>query len=382
MENFELYKNAATAVKTHLKHTWEYLEQQVEYVNFLLLRGEVQNYDPEDKEGSALQKSVLNKVKRLISKDAAFEEREIFVDNTFADLFEEYFAVISALQKIKTDDASSHSAKLEEMYTQIAAVRTLIKKTDAFITLLDEPIALPDGERIKDDRIELTLHSLQQLTGTQTEEKSRDYKKLLFLRVFGRPCFFLAVISLIIFIALVTAETVIMGIKAKDLEYLKQESIEAYNAAVNALGGTVLVHPVGKFLFVVTQECIWIGLLSALLYLIIGRIVLKKLKQVQDPSPALKYLLAWAYIDMGISPFIVNMEEHRLLMLEAAEDGYVDAYVRLGVLYEKGHFSTKKEKMSEKDRLENAMRCYKHAFPNKKAIEKFNKAKAKLENVQ
>ena len=377
---YETYALAATSLQNHLKHLWERAESRVEYLNFLLLRNGISTYSETDKVGDSLQKELINRTKQLLTGERALDDEAIFVDNYFADLLEEYFSLLRTANE-QNDDRIPPSEALEGMYVFIANLRALLKKVRAFSAMLEAPIQLPTGTRIKDDRIELTLHSIQELTGATAKDRRHGIKKLRLLRFLGRPCYYAGVISLVILIGLVIAEVVGRFIQTQDLQYLRQESAEAYNEALKALPSPALGTPLGMILYTVTIQTTWIFFLCAFLYMIVGKRVFKALLERPDKSPDLKYLLAWGYIDAGIFPFNPSLEHHKLMMLEAADEGCDDAYIRLGVMYEKGLFGSKKEPMSEADKLDNALRCYKNAFPNANAIKKYNAAKAKRENV-
>lgn len=379
---YEPYALAATSLQNHLKHLWERLENKVEYLNFLLLRGDIKTYDETDKTGDSLIKNLVSKVQRLLPSGRVFDEETVFVDNSFADLFEEYFSLLKAWKTESEDTTSTPAAALERLYVLIANARALIKKTKAFLETLEQPIVLNESSRIQDDRIELTLHSVQELLGTSVAPERRSLKKWLFLRFFGRPCFYLGVFFLVLLIGLIVAEAFGRAMQAQDLQYLKQESAEAFNEALKNMPSPVLGTTLGAVLYVLSSQATWICLLCSFLYWMIGKKVFRALLKRQNKSADLKFLLAWGYIDYGLFPFAPSMEQHKILMLEAAEEGCDEAYLRLGVMYEKGLFDSKKEPMSEADRLDNALRCYKNAFPNAAAIEKYNLAKEKRENLQ
>jgi TPR repeat protein len=122
---------------------------------------------------------------------------------------------------------------------------------------------------------------------------------------------------------------------------------------------------------------------ASLIYLIVGNVIFKGLKNKSDLSPDEKFLLAWMYYDKGLGSIRANLEKFKLLLLEASEEGSSEAYVSLGNLYENSKFGGKgKKAMPKAECLENAMRCYKNAFPMQEAIKKYNKAKARLEKLK
>ena len=381
-ERYALYKNATIAIKNHVKQIWDNLENKVEYVNFILLRGQLKSYDNGAKQNSTLQKSVYKKVQLLLKQETYLNKEALFVKNQFGTIFENYLSLVIFVNQLNEESDSNYNKILDQAYTLIATARGLIKQADAFIELIAESvIPLPEGDFIDDDKILITFESFKKTMQIESDDGNDSHNRLLFLRIFGWPTFLLAGLSIIGII--IFAINLAIKVKAQmvDIEYLKQISLEQYNQALKELISNISNNPINVFFFTLFTNLIWIGYLISFLYLIIGKTVVKKLIAKQDKSEKEKYLLAWAYIDMGIFPFSVSMEKHLLLTIELAEDGFIPALIRLGRLYETSNYLSKKQGLTQEQKLQRAMENYKRAFPNKRALKYYDHAKTKLENL-
>ena len=381
-ERYDLYKNATIAIKNHVKQIWDNLENKVEYVNFILLRGQLKSYDNGAKQNSTLQKSVYKKVQLLLKQETYLNKEALFVKNQFGTIFENYLSLVIFVNQLNEESDSNYNKILDQAYTLIATARGLIKQADAFIELIVESvIPLPEGDFIDDDKILITFESFKKTMQIESDDGNDSHNRLLFLRIFGWPTFLLAGLSIIGII--IFAINLAIKVKAQmvDIEYLKQISLEQYNQALKELISNISNKPINVFFFTLFTNLIWIGYLISFLYLIIGKTVVKKLIAKQDKSEKEKYLLAWAYIDMGIFPFSVSMEKHLLLTIELAEDGFIPALIRLGRLYETSNYLSKKQGLTQEQKLQRAMENYKRAFPNKRALKYYDHAKTKLENL-
>lgn len=373
MEKYINYIESANRIKIHLKQEWEDLEVRLDY-----LKGEIQTYDSNARISKQNFNAVTKNVLKIVNQQMIEDVESIYVDNYFADLFENYFTILSKLKEIKYINTLDYNYVFDLSYTTIANIRNLIKKLDEFTNILFNPITCPNKIQIKDDRIEITLTSIKNLYGEVTPISNKSYKNLLWLRVFGYPMFATTIISLI---AIITAVIVIFAkfyAESRQIVYLQQESMEAYNVALKQLTTNFITTVTTNFVVVIASKLVAICPFLALIYFIVGKTLFKKLIQKDDITIEEKYILAFMHVDKGINLFKHSIENHKILIIECAEAGNVDANIRLGELYEKGLFEDKKVKKPSKQSLEEALRCYKRAFPNKIAVAKYNKLENKL----
>ena len=373
MENYQNYIECANNIKQHLKHEWQYLEEKLDY-----LKGESKTYDTLNK-GRKTHLSAVYKSAYNVVKSGAIENTEsIYVDNLFADLFENYFGILKKLDELEKANLLDYNSVFESAYTLIANMRALIKSADAFVGVFCSPITCPDGVRIKDDRVEITLSSIKNLYQEKNDGKEKSYRPFLYLRAFGFPAFCVAVLSMVAVISVVLVLFASFYAQSRQIVYLQQESMEAYNKALKQLTTDFFVAVNTNVIFMIAKTLMYLGFLSALLYLIIGKIVFKKLNQKTDLTVEEKFYFAFMFIDKGIFTFKYNLEKHKILIIECAEEGSADANVRLGNMYEKGLFQKGKFRKADKQDLKEALSCYKRAFPDKRAVKMYNKLEKKL----
>lgn len=376
MKDYTVYIDSATKIKVHLKYVWEYLEDKIGY-----LKGDIQTYNTSPKKERTLLSAVLKSSSTIVMQKSLNTDESIYVDNCFADLLEGYLSLLIDLKEIEKSDDLDYNSIFEKGFTLIANIRNYIKKIDAFCDVVLNPIQLPSGERIKDDRVEITINSLKNLYGENSLRQTKNLRKFLFIRFFGFPLEILAIISLAVAILVGAIEFSVFFAKSREIIYLQQESMELYNEALEKITFDFINSLLSNPLVVIPLNLIWKCPIISLIYLIVGKILHAKLLSKSDLTVEEKYFLAFMYIDKGIFTFKYNLEKHKILIIECAEEGSIDANLRLGDLCAKGYFEKTKLKKVSKQSIELALRCYKRAFPDKTAVKKHNKLEKRLHST-
>ena len=133
------------------------------------------------------------------------------------------------------------------------------------------------------------------------------------------------------------------------------------------------LYKLGVILFTVS---IYILVLAGV-HLFISHIFYEKLKKIfKNDLAILKYIEA--YQKIIFANYGSSLKEHTILIIESAELGYDEAYVRMGELYELGIIQKKKKSKLTKSDYKLALACYRRALPNKKAVIKYNKLNKKI----
>jgi len=368
VEGYKNYVDGATAIKTHLKHEWERLEERLDY-----LKGETKTYDNLEKLSKKYTALVITSSKQITAKQIIETTENVYVDNLFADLLEGYLDILIKLKEIKHANTLDYNLVFESIYSLIANIRARIKSIDKFIEIISNPITAINDKLIKDNRIEITVNSIKSLSEIKEDENEKSLKPYLFLRVLGYPTFCVGVIALLTAIVALISIFLDFYAQSRQIVYLQRESMELYNQALSELTNNFLLTLSTDFLFVLTINLAWICPVIALIYFITGRTVFLKLTNNNQLSSEQKYFLAFMHIDKGIFLFKHNLEKHKLLIIESAEEGNVNANIRLGDLYKKGKFEERTFTKPSKESLLQALKCYKRAFPDKNAVKKYEK---------
>lgn len=368
MAIYQKYVDGATAIKTHLKHEWERLEERLDY-----LKGDTKTYDNLEKLSKKYGSSTIALSKQITAKQIIETTENVYVDNLFADLLEGYLGILIKLKEIKQANTLDYNSVFESIYTLIANIRANVKAVDKFIEIISNPINVTNDNLIKDNRIEITINSIKSLLEIKEDENEKSLKPYLFLRAFGYPTFCVGVISLITAIVALISIFSDFYAQSRQIVYLQRESMELYNQALRELTNNFLLTLNTDFLFVLTINLAWICPLIALIYFITGRIVFVKLANKNELSSEQKYFLSFMYIDKGIFIFKHNLEKHKVLIIESAEEGNANANIRLGDLYRKGKFEEGLFSKPSKESLSQALKCYKRAFPDKNAVKQYEK---------
>lgn len=371
-----LYINASNSIINHLKYIWNDLELKVEF-----LKGNELSYKYDSNKNINFIKNIQSKVSYILQNTIETEEI-LTLDHYFGDYFENYSKIIYEIKD--TDQTLSRDKQCDNIYTLIHTTRVLIKNLENFIQCINNNCIELTTYSYKDNRVEIINNSLKELTKNQNINNHKKIKIYPMISILGYPCLLLAVFLIIASITIVVVEYSHIIEEANSMVYdSENETYEEYRSRCQEFiiteSSKIEKLPSVRITFKLSSISfnIFLG------YFIIGNIIIFILKKSKKTDQGfLKYILAWKQLDIGLNLFFFSIKKHVLLILESAELDYNDAYLRLGKLYEIGWLQNKHKSQLTIIDYQNAIDCYKRAFPNKIAIKKYNNLTQKIKEMQ